>query len=64
MQAPADATTYPIQNASPIILPAATVAVIYNDHRESFGSFGSALHLPEQHSPPGLIIATTIVLRI
>jgi hypothetical protein len=64
MQAPVDATPYPVQSISQLVLPPTTVAVAYNDQSVRLESRGSAMHLPEQHSPPGLVIAATIVLRI
>jgi hypothetical protein len=64
LQAPVDTASYPVQSASPLILPTATVRVDYDDRSDRLGPFSSGLTLPEQHSPPGLIIAATIVLRI
>jgi hypothetical protein len=64
MQAPADTTPYPVHSVSPLMLPAATVAVVYSDRVNSTKSISLARHLPARHPPPGLLIASTIVLRI
>jgi hypothetical protein len=63
-QAPADATLYPGQSGLPLLLPAATVAVLHADRIDGLKLSRVMLARPEQHSPPGLIIAATIVLRV
>jgi hypothetical protein len=63
-QAPVDSSLYPAQNVSPMVLPAASVSVVYTNNIDSLNACCSALRSPAQHSPPGLIIAATIVLRI
>lgn len=46
------------------VLPVATVAIVYSPMVEMPMSPGHAWKVPDEHSPPGLVIASTIVLRI
>jgi hypothetical protein len=64
VQGPVDATPYPVQSAMSLVLPSATVAVVYENRSDSLRPSRLALGFPVQHSPPGLVIATTTVLRI
>jgi hypothetical protein len=63
-QTPADTALYPVQNISPLALPAIDVAVIYAHRLDDLKARCMASRSPAEHSPPGLIIAATIVLRI
>ena len=46
------------------VLPITTVAILYSPMVELPTSPGRTWHVPDEHSPPGLLIASTIVLRI
>jgi hypothetical protein len=63
-QQPADAKLYPGQSGLPLLLPAVTVAVVHADRIDSLKLSRVILARPAQHSPPGLLIAATIVLRV
>jgi hypothetical protein len=64
MQAPGDTTLYSIQSVLPLVLPSTTVAVVYDNRDTDLKSQRIARDLPAQHSPRGIVIASTIVLRI
>jgi hypothetical protein len=63
-QVPVDATLYPGQSSLPLLLPSITVAVVHPARIGCFNQSCVALLRPAQHSPPGLVIAATIVLRV
>jgi hypothetical protein len=63
-QTPVDTSLYPAQNVMPVILPALSVPGVYAIKANPVLASSVALRSPEQHSPPGLLIAETIVLRI
>jgi hypothetical protein len=63
-QAPADTSLYPAQNISSLVLPAKSVLLVYPAQSDSLNVCGVVSRSPAQHSPPGLLIAATIVLRI
>ena len=46
------------------VLPIMTVALLYPFLVELPASTGYLWHVPDEHSPPGLLIASTTVLRI
>ncbi len=46
------------------VLPIMTVALLYPFLVELPASTGHLWHVPDEHSPPGLLIASTTVLRI
>lgn len=56
-QLPTRALTVPVP-------PVATVAILYPAFLELPASTGYLWHSPDEHSPPGLLIASTTVLRI
>jgi hypothetical protein len=46
------------------ILPITTIAVLYLPTVKLPASSAHAWHVPDEYSPPGLLVASTIVLRI
>jgi hypothetical protein len=63
-QAPAAPSLLPFQNVSPLLLPPRTVPVVHPDRADSLTLHRAAVRLPAEHSPPGLIIVLTAILRI
>lgn len=63
-QAPADTSLVPSQDVSPLLLPPLTVPVVHVDRIDSLHVHGAAIRLPAEHSPPGLMMLATTILRI
>lgn len=59
-----DLQQLPSRVMTAVALPVATVAILYSPMVELPASFGHTRRVPEEHSPPGLLIASIIVLRI
>jgi len=63
-QAPADTSVLPSQVVPQLLLPPRTVPVVHSDRLNNRNVLCAAIHLPAEHSPPGLVIVATTVLRI
>jgi hypothetical protein len=63
-QTATDTMLYPAQSSLPLFVPAVTVAVVPTDGVGCSNVRCVRLDRPAQHSPPGLLIAATIVLRV
>jgi hypothetical protein len=63
-QTPAAPSPLPSQNVSPLLLPPRTVPVVHPDRADILTLHCAAVRLPAEHSPPGLIIVATTLLRI
>jgi hypothetical protein len=63
-QAAIDTTLYPGQSGLRLVLPAVPVQVVRHDRSDSLKLRSVRLPRPAQHSPPGLLIAATIILRV
>jgi hypothetical protein len=63
-QAPADNSLLPSQDVSRLVLPPLTIAVEYTDSGDSLHVRFASTRLPAEHSPPGLMIVATTILRI
>jgi hypothetical protein len=63
-QLPADTVLSPTQNPSALVLPTVSIAVAWALRNNNMQTRSATLRRPAQHSPPGLVIAATIVLRI
>ncbi len=63
-QAPAAPSLVTSQDVSPLLLPPRTVPVAHPDRTDSLTLHCAAVRFPAEHSPPGLIIAATTILRI
>jgi hypothetical protein len=59
-----DLTQLPSQMTVAPVLPVALVAIIYPRMIEQPAMHGSRSRVPDDHSPPGLLIARSTVLRI
>jgi hypothetical protein len=59
-----DLTQLPSQTTIAPALPVALVAIIYPHVMELPATRGYRWHVPDDHSPPGLLIARSTVLRI
>lgn len=64
VQVRTDPQQLPSRVVSDAVLPVTTVAILYSPTFKLPASSGHTWHLPEEHSPPGLLVASTIVLRI
>jgi hypothetical protein len=62
--APASASLFPLQDISPLVLPPSTVPVVHSDRIDMPNALLAAVRLPEEYSPPGLMIVGTTILRI
>jgi hypothetical protein len=63
-QTPAAPSLIPSQNVSTLLLVPQTVPVVHPDRTDSLTLHCAAVRLPAEHSPPGLIIVATTILRI
>ena len=59
-----DLKQLPVRAMTEAVLPPTTVAVVYLPFLESSAWVGYLGHAREEHPPPGLLIASTTVLRI
>lgn len=59
-----DLQQLPSRVVTAVALPAVTVAVVYSPMVKLPASSGHAWLTPNEYSPPGLLIASTTVLRI
>jgi hypothetical protein len=59
-----DLQQLPSRVMTAVALPVATVAILYSPRVELPASAGHTWQVPEEYSPPGLLIASTTVLRI
>lgn len=59
-----DLHQFPSRIVTDAVLPVATVAIVYAPLVDLPASSGHAWEAPDESSPPGLLIASTIVLRI
>jgi hypothetical protein len=63
-QAPADTSLLLPQNASPVVLPTGAVVVVPIDRSDNLKASSAARLVRAEHSPPGLMIVATTILRI
>jgi hypothetical protein len=63
-QVPANTVVYSAAGVSLAVLPVVSSAVVWPHRNKSMQSRSVTLPWPAQHSPPGLVIAATTVLRI
>jgi hypothetical protein len=64
MQAPAAPSLVTSQDVSPLLLPPRTLPIVHTGLIDSLNIRRAAVRLPAEHSPPGLIIVATTILRI
>ncbi len=63
-EVPSDRNQLPTEVVAAPILPLITIAVLYPSLVHPPAMFGYGRQLPEEHWPPGLLIAATTVLQI
>jgi len=63
-QAPADRSLLPSQDVSRLVLPPSTVAVVYIHRIDNLKVHCVGVRFPAEHSPPGLMMVATTILRI
>jgi hypothetical protein len=63
-QAPADTSLLLPQNASPVVLPTGAAVVVPIDRSDNLKASSAARLVRAEHSPPGLMIVATTILRI
>lgn len=59
-----DLQQLPSRVMTAVALPAVTIAIVYSPMAELSTASGYTWQVPDAHSPPGLLVASTIVLRI
>lgn len=59
-----DLNQLPAHLAAAPVLSLTTIAIAHQPFSELCASAGYPYHVPDEHSPPGLLIASTAVLRI
>jgi hypothetical protein len=63
-QAPANPALFPSQGVAPSLLSPTAVPVVHADRIDSLNVPGAARNMPAEHSPPGLLMVVTTILRI
>jgi len=61
---PADTGLFPAREVSQLLLPPLAVPLIHTDHIDSLNVQCAARKMPAEHSPPGLVLVATTILRI